>query len=264
MDFRYAGSTGSSTIKQLAVAKRTGQAVEVFVSPALVARDNFLAGIDGATNAICFAAKRSGGSRSSAIATMFWSVPARAAGPPRWQCSGDVCELARGERKFAGVPSLVPEGVLKVQPAEEIDGLFLCSLCRQRSRRHRRRHRPDLRPLGVNISEIWQLRHTEEELRALTQSYNLKEKPKEILPFVMTLERRHSAPDAQGSGFYSQSGLYPGRSGLVSDLGNEVRRGGRTAPRVVKVSRIGFNVNFEPESLNREQEEKLSKVGLHQ
>src|SRR6266550_5309808 len=44
VDFRYAGRTGSSTIKHLAVAKLTGQAVEVFVSPALVARENFLAG----------------------------------------------------------------------------------------------------------------------------------------------------------------------------------------------------------------------------
>src|SRR5262249_57050207 len=63
VDFRYAGRTGSSTIKHLAVAKRVGEAVEVFVSPALIARENFLAGIDGATNAICFKAKKSGGLR---------------------------------------------------------------------------------------------------------------------------------------------------------------------------------------------------------
>ncbi|HEY6365635.1 MAG TPA: hypothetical protein VI585_12685, partial [Candidatus Binatia bacterium] len=43
--------------------------------------------------------------------------------------------------------------------------------------------------LEVNISEIWQLRHSEEERRSLTQSYNLKESPQEILPFVITLER---------------------------------------------------------------------------
>jgi predicted amino acid-binding ACT domain protein len=43
--------------------------------------------------------------------------------------------------------------------------------------------------IGVNISEIWQLRHVEEEIESLMQSYKLKQKVKEILPFVMTLER---------------------------------------------------------------------------
>ncbi|HMF48556.1 MAG TPA: hypothetical protein VK603_07930, partial [Candidatus Saccharimonadales bacterium] len=43
--------------------------------------------------------------------------------------------------------------------------------------------------IGVNISEIWQLRHSEEELRGLVESYKLKHKSREILPFVMTLER---------------------------------------------------------------------------
>ena len=43
--------------------------------------------------------------------------------------------------------------------------------------------------IGVNISEIWQLRHVEEEIASLMQSYRLKQKRDEILPFVMTLER---------------------------------------------------------------------------
>ncbi|HWH78821.1 MAG TPA: homoserine dehydrogenase, partial [Candidatus Binatus sp.] len=63
VDFRYAQRIGSSTIKQLAVARRSGQAVQVFVTPALVGRDNFLAGVDGATNAICFAGKSSSAGR---------------------------------------------------------------------------------------------------------------------------------------------------------------------------------------------------------
>ena len=41
--------------------------------------------------------------------------------------------------------------------------------------------------IGVNISEIWQLRHSEEELRALAQSYKLRVNPRAILPFVITL-----------------------------------------------------------------------------
>src|SRR5438309_1076911 len=63
VDFRYAGRTGSSTIKHFAVAKRQGQVVQVFVSPVMLPRENFLAGIDGATNAICFKGKKSGGAR---------------------------------------------------------------------------------------------------------------------------------------------------------------------------------------------------------
>jgi hypothetical protein len=33
------------------------------------------------------------------------------------------------------------------------------------------------------------MRHTEEEVRLLTQTYKLKQRPQEVLPFVMTLER---------------------------------------------------------------------------
>ncbi len=43
IDFRYAQRIGASTIKQLAVARRRGSAVQVFVSPALVSGENFLA-----------------------------------------------------------------------------------------------------------------------------------------------------------------------------------------------------------------------------
>ena len=128
VDFRYAGRTGSSTIKQLAVAKRTGPAVEVFVSPALVAHDNFLAGIDGATNAICFKGKKSGGSRVDRDCDYVLVGPGAGGGPTAVAVLGDVCELARGEGRFAGLPSLVPEGVLKVQPAEEITALSMCVL----------------------------------------------------------------------------------------------------------------------------------------
>jgi hypothetical protein len=43
--------------------------------------------------------------------------------------------------------------------------------------------------MGVNIAEIWQLRHSNEELQELARSYNLKGDSREILPFVITLER---------------------------------------------------------------------------
>jgi hypothetical protein len=37
---------------------------------------------------------------------------------------GDVSELARGERKFSGAPSLIPPGTLTLQPEDDIDAPF--------------------------------------------------------------------------------------------------------------------------------------------
>jgi homoserine dehydrogenase len=189
VDFRYAGTTGSSTIKHLAVARRNGEAVQVFVSPVLLARDNFLAGIDGATNAICFKGEKSGAARGARDSDYVLVGPGAGGGPTAVAVLGDVCELGRGKGGFAGLPSLTPEGTLKIQPAEEIEGPFYVRFIV----RDRAGIVGDIGQtfgrLEVNISEIWQLRHSEEERRSLTQSYNLKESPREILPFVITLER---------------------------------------------------------------------------
>jgi homoserine dehydrogenase len=189
VDFRYAQRISSGTIKQLAVARRRGGSVQLFVSPALVGGGNFLASIDGATNAICFAGKSSGGGRGERDCDYVLVGPGAGGGPTAVAVLGDVYELARGERKFPGVPSLIPRGTLRSQPEDEIDGSFYVRLVV----RDRAGIVGDIGQtfgrMGVNISEIWQLRHTEEEVRLLTQSYGLKQKPKEIMPFVMTLER---------------------------------------------------------------------------
>jgi homoserine dehydrogenase len=189
VDFRYAGRTGSSTIKHLAVARRNDEAVQVFVSPVLLARDNFLAGIDGATNAICFKGKKSGAARGERDCDYVLVGPGAGGGPTAVAVLGDVCELARGEGRFAGLPSLVPEGTLKIQPAEEIEGPFYVRFIVKDRAGIVGDIGQTFGRLEVNISEIWQLRHSEEERRSLTQSYNLKESPREILPFVITLER---------------------------------------------------------------------------
>jgi homoserine dehydrogenase len=189
VDFRYAGRTGSSTIKQLAVAKRNGDTVEVFVSPVLLSGENFLAGVDGATNAICFKGKKSGGSRAERDCDYVLVGPGAGGGPTAVAVLGDVCELARGEGRFAGLPSLVPEGTLKIQRAEEIEGSFYVRFIVKDRAGIVGDIGQTFGRVQVNISEIWQLRHSEEELRALTQSYHLKENPREILPFVITLER---------------------------------------------------------------------------
>ena len=190
VDFRYAGRIGLSTIKHLAVAKRSGASVQVFVSPVLMPRDNFLAGIDGATNAICFNGKKSGGARRDRDCDYVLVGPGAGGGPTAMAVLGDVCELARvNPGGFTGLPSLVQPGVLALQPEDDIDGSFYV--------RFIVRDRPGIvgdigqtfGALGVNIAEIWQLRHSEDELQALARSYNLKENSKELLPFVITLER---------------------------------------------------------------------------
>jgi homoserine dehydrogenase len=189
VDFRYAGKTGSSTIKHLAVARRNGDSVQVFVSPVLLPRDNFLASIDGATNAICFKGKKSGAARGERDSDYVLVGPGAGGGPTAVAVLGDVCELARGKGGFAGLPSLAPQGTLKIQRAEEIEGPFYVRFIVKDRAGIVGDIGQTFGRLEVNISEIWQLRHSEEERRSLTQSYNLKESPRQILPFVITLER---------------------------------------------------------------------------
>ena len=189
VDFRYAARIGASTIKQLAVARRNGQAVQVFVAPALVSRENFLASVDGATNAVCFAGKSSSAGRGDRDCDYVLVGPGAGGGPTAVAVLGDVCELARGERKFVGVPSLISPGTLKLQAAKDIDVPFYVRfVVKDRAGIVGDIGRTFGR-IGMNIAEIWQLRHVEEELHGLMQSYRLKQKPHEILPFVMTLER---------------------------------------------------------------------------
>jgi homoserine dehydrogenase len=189
VDFRYAERIDRSTIKQLAVARRRGSWVQVFVSPALVPGDNFLARIDGATNAICFAGKGSSAGRGERDCDYVLVGPGAGGGPTAVAVLGDVCELARGDRKFTGVPSLVPSGMLKLQPENEIDVPFYVRFVVKDRAGIVGDIGHTFGRIGVNISEIWQLRHVEEEIESLMQSYKLKQKVKEILPFVMTLER---------------------------------------------------------------------------
>jgi homoserine dehydrogenase len=189
VDFRYAGRTGSSTIKQLAVAKRNGQTVQVFVSPVLLPRDNFLAAIDGATNAICFAGKKSGGGRGERDCDYVLVGPGAGGGPTAVAVLGDVCELARGGIASGGASSLIKPGSLKLQAEDDIHGSFyLRFLVKDRAGIVGDIGQTFGR-IGVNISEIWQLRHSEGELRDLAQSYRLRVNSKTILPFVITLEQ---------------------------------------------------------------------------
>ncbi len=189
VDFRYAARAGSGTIKHLAVAQLRGDAVQVFVSPVLMPRENILAGIDGATNAICFKGKRSGGP-AERDADYILVGPGAGGGPTAVAVVGDVLELARGgARRLAGLPSLPRPGRLKVQAQDEIEGSYYVRFIVKDRAGIVGDIGQTFGSIGVNISEIWQLRHSGEELRGLAESYRLGEKPAAILPFVITLER---------------------------------------------------------------------------
>jgi hypothetical protein len=102
---------------------------------------------------------------------------------------GDVCELARGGVASGGAPSLIKPGSLKLQVEDDIHGSFyLRFLVKDRAGIVGDIGQTFGR-IGVNISEIWQLRHSEEELGDLAQSYHLRVNSKAILPFVITLEQ---------------------------------------------------------------------------
>lgn len=189
IDFLYADRKGRSTIKHLAVAKNASGALRAFVAPVLVPGDHFLAAIDGATNAIFFKGKRSG-EQAGRDWNYVFAGPGAGGGPTAVALLGDVFDLARGRPKRA--PSLPRPGkgaTLAVEAEDEIEASFYSrfvvkdragivgDICQAFGQ------------TGIHISEVWQLSHSEDELQALAQCYRLREKPRRILPFVITLER---------------------------------------------------------------------------
>ncbi len=189
VDFRYAKRIGGSTIKQLAVAQRRGRFVQTFVSPALVAGDSFVGSVDGAMNAVCFAGKSSSAGRGERDCDYVLVGPGAGGGPTAVAVLGDVCELARGERKFSGAPSLITPGTLALQPEHDIDAPFYVRFVVRDHAGIVGDIGQAFGRVGVNISEIWQLRHVDDELDGLVPKHKLKRKAEQVLPFVMTLER---------------------------------------------------------------------------
>ena len=189
VDFRYAQRIGPSTIKQLAVARRRGQSVQLFVAPVLVARDHVLASVDGATNAVCLAGKSSSAGRGERDCDYVLVGPGAGGGPTAVAVLGDVCELARGVRKSAGAPSLTTPGTLTLQQENDIDVPFYVRFIVQDHAGIVGDIGQAFGRVGVNISEIWQLRHVDDEIQGLMQSNRRKQKRQQVLPFVMTLER---------------------------------------------------------------------------
>lgn len=190
IDFLYAAKKGAGTIKHLAVAKRSGTALQIFVSPALIPHHHLLASIDGATNAICVKGRKGGSSGAERDCDYVFVGPGAGGGPTAVAILGDVCELARGQGgRQRGVPSWSPPGHLRVTAAHELEGSFYVRfLVKDRAGIVGDIGQAFGRE-GVNISEIWQLAHSQEELKSLAQNYKITIKPAEVLPFVITLEQ---------------------------------------------------------------------------
>jgi len=189
IDFLYAAKKGSGTIKHLAVAKRVGSALQIFVSPALIPHNHLLARIDGATNAICVKGRKSGGTLAERDSDYVFVGPGAGGGPTAVAILGDVCELARGQGgQQRGLPIPTSLGRVRVTGADDLDGSFYVRfLVKDRAGIIGDIGQTFGRE-GVNISEIWQLAHSREELRDLGHNYKITMKPTELLPFVITLE----------------------------------------------------------------------------
>jgi homoserine dehydrogenase len=187
IDFQYAARKGRSTIKSVAVAERDGGSVQAYVSPVLVREDHFLAAVDGATNAIFFKGKRSGDSGRD------WSYafagPGAGGGATAIAILGDVLDLARGKSARGGFVPLVAPGALSIQAEDKIStGFYVRFIVKDRAGIVGDICQT-LGESGINVSEIWQLTHSRDELKALAASYRIKDAPETILPFVITLER---------------------------------------------------------------------------
>lgn len=187
IDFQYAARKGRSTIKSVAVAQAIDGSVQAYVSPVLVREDHFLAAVDGATNAIFFKGKRSGDSGRD------WSYafagPGAGGGPTAVAILGDVLDLARGNWQRGGFVPLVKPGMLSVQAEDKITaGFYLRFIVKDRAGIVGDICQT-LGEAGINISEIWQLSHSRDELKAVAANYRIAGNPEAILPFVITLER---------------------------------------------------------------------------
>lgn len=190
IDFLYAARKGSSTIKSVALARSVEGALEVMVTPMIVPESHPIAGIDGVTNAVFFKGEVSdGGTPDAGDWDYVFAGPGAGGGATAVAVLGDVHELAArfGDTPFLPVESIV-SGVNSVRPEDDLRAPFyvrfvvrdqsgivgeLCQILGDKQ---------------INVSEVWQLQHSEEELTSLAWAGKGGAAPDEILPFVITLE----------------------------------------------------------------------------
>ncbi len=190
IDFLYAARKGRGTIKSVALARSVGGALEAMVTPMVVPEGHPIACIDGVTNAVFFKGEVSeGGAADAGDWDYVFAGPGAGGGATAVAVLGDVHELVArsGDTPFLPVESIVP-GVDSVRPEDELRASFyvrfvvrdqsgivgeICQIFGDKQ---------------INVSEIWQLDHGEEELESLVGAGKGGAAPDEILPFVITLE----------------------------------------------------------------------------
>ena len=190
IDFLYAARKGRSTIKSVALARNVGDALEAMVTPMVVPEAHFIARIDGVTNAVFFKGEVSdGGAPDAGDWDYVFAGPGAGGGATAVAVLGDVHELVArsGDTPFLPVESIV-SGVDSVRSEDDLRASFyvrfvvrdqsgivgeLCQIFGDKQ---------------INVSEIWQLQHSEQELESLVAAGKGGAAAREILPFVITLE----------------------------------------------------------------------------
>ena len=190
IDFLYAAQKGHSTIKSVALARNDGGVLEAMVTPMVVPEDHLIARIDGVTNAVFFKGEVSdGGAPDAGDWDYVFAGPGAGGGATAVAVLGDVYELVTrdGDKPFLPVASIV-SGVSSVLPEDDLRASFyvrfvvrdqsgivgdICQIFGEKQ---------------INVSEIWQLDHDEEELESLIGAGKGGAGPGDILPFVITLE----------------------------------------------------------------------------
>ena len=190
IDFLYAAQKGHSTIKSVALARNDGGVLEAMVTPMVVPEDHLIARIDGVTNAVFFKGEVSdGGAPDAGDWDYVFAGPGAGGGATAVAVLGDVYELVTrdGDKPFLPVASIV-SGVSSVRPEDDLRASFyvrfvvrdqsgivgdICQIFGAKQ---------------INVSEIWQLDHDEEELESLIGAGKGGAGPGDILPFVITLE----------------------------------------------------------------------------
>lgn len=190
IDFLYAARKGRATIKSVALARGAGGALEAMVTPMVVPERHPIARIDGVTNALFFKGEVSdGGAPGASDWDYVFAGPGAGGGATAVAVLGDVQELVlrSGDAPFLPVESIVP-GVDAVRPQEDLRASFyvrfvvrdqsgivgeLCQIFGDQR---------------INVSEIWQLQHSEDELESLVGAGKGGAAAREVLPFVITLE----------------------------------------------------------------------------
>ena len=190
IDFLYAAQKGHGTIKSVALARNDGGVLEAMVTPMVVPEDHLIARIDGVTNAVFFKGEVSdGGAPDAGDWDYVFAGPGAGGGATAVAVLGDVYELVTrdGDKPFLPVASIV-SGVRSVRPEDDLRASFyvrfvvrdqsgivgdICQIFGAKQ---------------INVSEIWQLDHDEEELESLIGAGKGGAGPGDILPFVITLE----------------------------------------------------------------------------